>query len=614
MTRGFRDYGKDSGLSKEELKKNPPIITVDILIRIFGYLNPYLFLLFIVISLILVSSILDLVPSILTGKIIDEGFLKKDYKFIIELVIISFFVLIGSNVVNMIQTYFNSVISLSISKDLRDQMYSHLLKMPYSFFVGSKQGEIITRMTSDISGVESAISSTLINTISNISVLITTLVAMVSKSWIMAIVGMTIVPLLIIPTKLVANRRWKLTVDSQNANDKMNQIYNETLSVGGQQLVKLFVSEEYENINFNDANKHYSNLKVKSSMVGRWFRMSINVFTNMGPMILYLVGGYLVLKTTNSNLTVGDITVMVALLNRLYRPVSSLMEMQVEFVRAMALFTRIFDYLDMPINIVDSENPIEIENYVGNLEFKNVNFGYGENGQILHGVTFNVSSNQMVAIVGPSGAGKSTIINLIPRLYDVDSGEIKIDGINIKDLSLKSLRNYIGIVSQDVHLFNTTIRENLLYANMNASEDDMIKACKEANIHDLIMSFEKGYDSIVGNRGVKLSGGERQRIGIARVILKNPKILILDEATSSLDSISEKLIQDAIEPLLKKRTSIVIAHRLSTIMQADKIIVVDKGRIVEEGIHEDLLKVDGVYKKLYLTQFSKVLNKESNCL
>ncbi|NLC96761.1 MAG: ABC transporter ATP-binding protein [Erysipelotrichaceae bacterium] len=562
----------------------------------------------------MVSSILDLVPSILTGKIIDEGFLKKDYKFIIELVIISFFVLIGSNVVNMIQTYFNSVISLSISKDLRDQMYSHLLKMPYSFFVGSKQGEIITRMTSDISGVESAISSTLINTISNISVLITTLVAMVSKSWIMAIVGMTIVPLLIIPTKLVANRRWKLTVDSQNANDKMNQIYNETLSVGGQQLVKLFVSEEYENINFNDANKHYSNLKVKSSMVGRWFRMSINVFTNMGPMILYLVGGYLVLKTTNSNLTVGDITVMVALLNRLYRPVSSLMEMQVEFVRAMALFTRIFDYLDMPINIVDSENPIEIENYVGNLEFKNVNFGYGENGQILHGVTFNVSSNQMVAIVGPSGAGKSTIINLIPRLYDVDSGEIKIDGINIKDLSLKSLRNYIGIVSQDVHLFNTTIRENLLYANMNASEDDMIKACKEANIHDLIMSFEKGYDSIVGNRGVKLSGGERQRIGIARVILKNPKILILDEATSSLDSISEKLIQDAIEPLLKKRTSIVIAHRLSTIMQADKIIVVDKGRIVEEGIHEDLLKVDGVYKKLYLTQFSKVLNKESNCL
>ena len=603
-----RNYDKDSGLSKEDLKKNPPKISKESLMRIFSYLKPYILLLILVIVLILFASVLDLIPSVLTGKILDEGFLKGDYPYIVRLVGYSFLVLLGSSGITVIQTYFNSVIAQNISKDLRNQMYDHLLDMPYSFYVSSKQGEIITRMTSDISGVESVISQTLISTVSNIAVLVTTIITMVSKSWIMAIVGMVIVPLLIIPTKLVGNQRWKLTIDSQNANDKMNQIYNETLSVGGQQLVKLFTSEDYESEKFVDANKVYTKLKIKSSMVGRWLRMSLSVFTSMGPMILYLVGGYLILKTTNSGLTVGDITVMVALLNRMYRPVSSLMEMQVEFVRAMALFNRIFDYLDMPINIKDKKDTVHLDDFTGDLEFNNVNFGYGENRQILHNVSLKVNHNQMVAIVGPSGAGKSTIINLIPRLYDVISGSIKIDGVDIRDLSLSELRAYIGIVSQDVHLFNTTIRENLLYAKKDATEEEMMQAAKEANIHDFIMTLENGYDSIVGNRGVKLSGGERQRVGIARVILKNPQILILDEATSSLDSISEKLIQDAIEPLLKKKTSIVIAHRLSTIMQADRIIVVDQGRIVEEGTHFDLLKDNGVYNELYQTQFSKVLS------
>lgn len=610
----YKNYDRNSGLSKEDLKKSPPKISTELLKRIFSYLKPYILLLVIVIILILFASVLDLLPSILTGKIIDDGFLKEDYGVVIQLVGYSFLVLIASNLINVVQTYFNSKIAQSISRDMRNQMYQHLQKMPYQFFVTSKQGEITTRMTSDISGVESVVSQTLVSTISNIAVLVTSIIAMVSKNWIMAVVGMVIVPLLVIPTKLVGDKRWELTMESQDASDKMNQIYNETLSVGGQQLVKLFTNEEVENKRFSKVNEIYTQLKIRSSMVGRWLRMSLSTFTNMGPMILYLVGGYLILKLGNTSLTVGDVTVMIALLNRMYRPVNSLMEMQVDFVRAMALFSRIFDYLDMPITIENKKETKTINDFQGNLEFKDVSFRYNESAEILHNVSFSMENNQMVALVGPSGAGKSTIINLIPRLYDVTKGAITLDGVDIRDLDLTTLRNYIGIVSQDVNLFNTTIRENLLYAKEDATEEEMIQAAKEANIHDFIMSLEKGYDSIVGNRGIKLSGGERQRIGIARVILKDPEILILDEATSSLDSISEQLIQDAIEPLLKRRTSIVIAHRLSTIIQADKIIVIDKGKVVEEGNHEELLQLDGVYNQLYQTQFSKVLEHNDSVI
>jgi ATP-binding cassette subfamily B protein len=380
------------------------------------------------------------------------------------------------------------------------------------------------------------------------------------------------------------------------------------MGVSGQLLVKLFTNEHYEYQKYVAVNKEMRDLNIEESMAGRWFRATINAITNMGPLLIYLIGGLLMLQFGNTSLTVGDITVMVTLLSRLYGPVSSLLNIQVDVVRSMALFSRIFDYFDLPIEIENKENALLPEGITGNISFQDVSFSYEKDQPILQHVSFDVPAGKSVAIVGPSGAGKSTIINLLPRLYDVTAGHILLDGQDLRDLDLFWLRDQLGVVTQDTCLFNGTIRENLLYAKEDASQEELDCACKEANIYDFIMGLAEGYDTVVGNRGVKLSGGEKQRVSIARVILKNPSILILDEATSSLDSISESLIQAAIDPLLGGRTSIVIAHRLSTIMAADEILVLKDGEIVERGTHESLLTQDGVYLELYETQFRRALD------
>lgn len=309
----------------------------------------------------------------------------------------------------------------------------------------------------------------------------------------------------------------------------------------------------------------------------------------------------------DNSLTVGDISVMVALLGRMYQPINSLMNIQVDLIRSMALFTRIFEYYDMPVDIKNEPDAITPASVTGNLRFENVSFYYDEKMPILNGINFDLEAGKSIAIVGPSGAGKSTIINLIPRLYDVTGGRILLDGMDIRKLDLVFLRKNIGIVTQDTYLFNGTIRENLLYARFDATDEELVEACKKANIHDFIMAQPNGYDTIVGNRGLKLSGGEKQRISIARVILKDPAIMIFDEATSSLDSISESLIQDAIEPLIKGRTSIIIAHRLSTIMAVDEILVISGGQVVEQGKHHELVAKGGIYTELYETQFRRAL-------
>ena len=425
---------------------------------------------------------------------------------------------------------------------------------------------------------------------------------MFQKNYILAILGILIVPLFVIPTRKAGKTRWSLTKDSQAINDQVNGILNETLSVSGQLLVKLFNKEDYEYQKYEEANQKMVNLNIKESMAGRWFRVIISTFSSIGPMLLYLVGGILMMKY-DSNLTVGDITVLVSLLGRMYGPVNSLLNIQVDWLRSMALFSRIFEYFDMPVEIENKENAIVPNSASGAIEFDNVSFAYDEERQILKNISFKLDSGNSIAIVGPSGSGKSTIVNLIPRLYDVNEGVVKFDGIDVKDLDLSFLRNNVGMVSQETYLFNGTIRDNLLYAKPDAKEEEIIEACKKANIHDFIVSQEKGYDSEVGNRGLKLSGGEKQRISIARVLLKDPALLIFDEATSALDSISEAKIQEAIDPLIESRTSILIAHRLSTILAADEIIVIKDGEIVEKGSHEELVNKGGVYSELYETQF-----------
>ncbi len=605
--------GRMAGLRPmtEEEKKDLPKITRPFLRRVFSYLLPYYPHLILVLLAILVAAVLDLLPAILTGRIIDDGFIGGDLRILVILIAVSFAVLLASNLVGMLQSWLNALISQRIIRDMRNQMYAHLQQMSHRFFTDNRQGEAITRMTSDIGGVQSVISGTLVNTLSNLAILLTSAVAMFRKNWILALVGLVIVPLLVLPTRSVGRRRWKLTEEAQEKQDEINQILNETLNVSGQQLVKLFTNEAWEYRRYTRTNEDIYRLSLKESMAGRWFRVAINTFTNTGPILIYLVGGLLMLKFGYLELTVGDITVMVALLSRLYRPVNLLLGIQVDFIRAMALFSRIFNYLDLPVEIKNKPDAFVPASIKGDLSFAKVSFSYNEGQPVLTDISFTVKAGKTVAIVGPSGAGKSTIIALIPRLYDVGGGQVLLDGRDVRDLDLKALRQSIGVVTQESYLFNGTIRENLLYAKPDAQASEQVAACREANIHDFISSLPDGYDSLVGNRGVKLSGGEKQRLAIARAILKDPRLLILDEATSSLDSISESLIQQAIEPLLKERTSLVIAHRLSTIMAADEIIVLDKGMIVEQGSHKELLAKNSLYTKLYQTQFQAVIKAHS---
>ncbi|MGI6176656.1 MAG: ABC transporter ATP-binding protein [Christensenellales bacterium] len=587
----------------KDIKTKPPKVTKELLQRICSYFKPYYLQLFFVAIAILLAALLGVFPSILTGRIIDEGFIGGNFKMLLTLIAAAFGVLILIGLVGLVQSYLGAWLSQNIAKDMRNQMYAHLQKLSQRFYNAGKQGEIITRMTSDISGVETVITGTLSETVSNIAILATSMAAMLQKNWILAIVGIMVVPVLVIPIKLVGKKRWLLTNESQNLNDNANEILNETLSVSGQQLVKLFTKEDAEYARYSGVNEKLSKLRVLENTLGRWFRMAAQTFIEAGPMFIYLVGGILILVLGHRELTVGDITVLVALMARMYKPLIQIMDIQVEFIRSLALFTRIFDYLDLPVEIKSKPDAITPVDCKGNLCFERVSFCYNEDCPIIQDISFQVSAGKTLAIVGPSGAGKSTLFNLIPRLYDVVSGEIKIDGYDIKDLDFQFLRRNVGMVTQESYLFNASIKDNLLYANSTATDDEIIQACKEAHIHEYIAGLPKGYDTVAGNRGVKLSGGEKQRISIARAILKDPKILILDEATSSLDSISESLIQDALEPLMKNRTSLVIAHRLSTIMAADEILVLDQGRVAERGTHLKLLENDGIYRLMYETQF-----------
>lgn len=594
------------GYLTEEEKANKPKVTWPLLKRIFTYLLPYWKQLAVVLLCIIVSSVFGLLPSVLTGRIIDEGLIGQNMRMLIILILASLGVSLCSNLIGVGESYLNSWISQHITFDLRNKMYGHLQKMSQSFFTSNNQGDIITRMTSDIGGVERVISSTFTSILSNSITLICAVVIMYRENWILATVGVLVIPLFVIPTRWAGKTRWTLTREAQECNDEINGILNETLSVSGQLLVKLFGKEAYEYNRYETANGKMVKLNIKESMAGRWFFVLIHTFSSVGPMLLYLVGGILMMKY-DSDLTVGDITVLVALLGRMYGPVNSLLNIQVEWIRSMALFTRIFEYFDMPVEIQNAPDAIVPKNAFGNVKFTNVEFSYNPERKILKNVNFELKSGNSIAIVGPSGSGKSTIINLIPRLYDVCGGEVTFDGVDVRKLDLEFLRRNIGIVSQETYLFNGTIRENLLYAKPDATEEELIEACKKANIYDFVENQEQGLDTMVGNRGLKLSGGEKQRISIARILLKDPVLFIFDEATSALDSISEKKIQEAIDPIIHSRTSILIAHRLSTILAADEILVIKDGEIAERGTHAELLDDGGIYQELYETQFGKAL-------
>ena len=541
------------GFLTDEEKENMPKVTKSLLVRILSYLKPYWVQFLFVFIAIILSAIIGLFPSIVTGKIVDEALTGRKMKQLIQLLLIAFATLTASQVIGVLESYINAWISTRIIFDMKNQMYRHLSGMPHSFFTTEKQGDIITRMNTDISGVSSVISGTLSSIVSNVATVVTTLVALFTMNWKLALVGIVVIPMLVLPTKTVGKTRWKLATKSQAKNDEMNQLINETLSVSGSMLVKLFTREEKEYEKFVKVNEEVTKLSLKESRSGKWFMVVMGMFTQIGPLLIYFAGGFLIIYR-GDNLSVGTITAMVALINRLYRPVQSLMNISVDFTRSLALFTRIFDYFDRKNDIVSPENGQTPEVANKDICFNHVEFSYSEDVPLLKDIHFTVPGGQMFAIVGPSGSGKSTVVNLIPRLYDVKGGSVSVNGVDVRDFDLRYLRDNIGVVTQETYLFNGTIRENLLYAKDDATDEEIEAACKTANIHDFIMNQPDGYNTMVGNRGLKLSGGEKQRISIARVILKNPNILILDEATSALDSISENSIQDALEVLMKGRT------------------------------------------------------------
>ena len=610
MARGI-SHGNPRGFLTEEEKRNLPKVTPALLLRIFSYLRPYWAQFLLVGAIILISSVVGLLPSIITGRIVDDALIGQDLPLLLRLLAAAVGALLVSQLVRVLESHINVGISQHVIFDMKNEMYAHLQNMSHAFFTTEKQGDIITRMNSDISGVNSVITGTLSSILSNAAVLITTLFALFSMSWQLALVGMVVIPMLILPTRRVSKFRWSLMRQSQEENDRLNQQINETLSVSGSLLVKLFTREEQEFQTFQSINHEVTRLTIREQRGGRWFGVVTGVLTQLGPLLIYFAGGWLLISRAATNLSVGTITAVVALINRLYQPVRELLNIHVDLTRSLALFNRIFAYLDRPCDITSPPDGRRPDLSGAEITFSHVSFSYDPNQPVLKDVSFQVPGGAMYAIVGPSGAGKSTTVNLLPRLYDVSSGSVSIGNVDVRDFDLRYLRSQIGVVTQDTYLFHGSIRENLRYAKPDATDAELESACRAANIHDFIAALPEGYDTIVGNRGLKLSGGEKQRISIARVLLKNPRILILDEATSSLDSISESAIQEALGAVMQGRTSIVIAHRLSTILQADQILVLSEGRIVESGQHAQLLQQSGIYRQLYETQFKNALQYET---
>lgn len=553
----------------------------------------------VVVACIIGVSLLGLLPPVLTMNLIDKAIPSGNFQSVMLMVGAMALAAIGSSVISAVQGYMNSLVGESIMRDLRLQLMTHMHKMPLDFFTSTKTGEVINRVTNDVDSIDGVVSGTLVMILMNFTVIVTTLITIFLLDWRLSLVSLAVLPFMVAPLWPVGRKMYEIRKATREKRDEMQSIGQETLSVSGIVLLKSFNREGFERDRYHRLGSDLMKYEIKLAMVGRWFMALISAMVILGPACIWLYGGWLCI---HSGITVGLVVTFVSLLSRLYTPVASLAGVQIQVMTALAVFERIFDYLDLEEEEDDSNLP-QLNASEGEINFDHVNFAYPNGRQAIVDVTFRVKPGQMAALVGPSGAGKTTISMLLPRFYVQQEGQISIDGQDVREVKLASLRENIGIVTQETYLFHDTVLNNLTYARPNATREEVVAACKAANIHEFIETLENKYDTTVGERGHKLSGGERQRLAIARVLLKNPQILILDEATSSLDSENEALIQAALTPLIKGRTSLVIAHRLSTIVQADLILVVEDGRIVESGSHEELIQKDGLYNRLYKTQF-----------
>ncbi len=575
--------------------------------RIIALFKPHLKMVWLTVAAVLVGVILGILPPYFIKAIIDEGIAKQDLGVIGFFSLLTLTAVLAGAGMTLIYGYLGVIIGQRIMCTLRQRLFDHLQGMSLRFFTSTRTGEIQTRLISDVQGVQTVVSTTLVDQLSNVAIVLSTLTAMFLMDWRLTLLSIVLVPAFMLIGNAVGDYARKVRQGTQEQTAELNAMMQETLSVSGILLTKAVGFQGLLSDRFDIENQKLAVWQIKSNVVQYLFFGMIRLITQLAPALVYWLAGWLLIVRGDQSITIGMLVAFTGLQIRLFFPLTGLFGAQVEIMGSFALFQRIFEYLDYPRDIQDAPDarPIPADAQ-GRVEFRDVCFKYdpeAEHNTVDH-TSFVAEPGELIALVGPSGAGKTTLTYLIPRLYDADSGQVLIDGVDVKNLKLEDLGRMVGMVTQETYLMHTSVAENLRIARPEATLEELQEACKLAAIHDHIMSLENQYDTVVGERGYKLSGGEKQRLAIARAILKNPKILILDEATSALDTRSERLIQESMSRLMEGRTTFAIAHRLSTIIFADQILVLEKGRIVERGRHEDLIRRNGLYSRLYHEQFS----------